>query len=269
MRNFICVFSLFAAFLAAAQQPKPPLAGKSEELFNKGMNLLTGTGASRSDVDAAHYLRNSAELGYAPAQDVLAYLLETGQTVPANPREAADWYRQAANQGDRLAQWSVGRLYFVGIGVQRDPDLAETWLKKAARQDDPFAEYLLGRVRQQRADLPPAADWFHKAAEQGLPQAQKRYGLALKNGRGVNVDKVQAYIWLLLAFEAGDHSVAADISGLEAELGTAQVEQAKTHARDLESTASREVNAHGCTGWPGEFDDIPAPPPPKIQKFCR
>jgi hypothetical protein len=37
----------------------------------------------------------------------------------------------------------------------------------------------------------------------------------------------------------------------------------------MERSVTRSVTAHGCTGWPGEFDAIPAPPPPDLQRFCR
>jgi hypothetical protein len=74
---------------------------------------------------------------------------------------------------------------------------------------------------------------------------------------------------MLVSNDAGNGRVARDLQSLEAELGTNQVEQAKTKARQMERSVSRSVNAHGCTGWPGEFGVIPAPPPPDLQRFCR
>jgi hypothetical protein len=44
---------------------------------------------------------------------------------------------------------------------------------------------------------------------------------------------------------------------------------AKAKARELEKSVSRAVNSRGCTGWDGEFDELPTAPPPKIQQFCR
>jgi TPR repeat protein len=110
---------------------------------------------------------------------------------------------------------------------------------------------------------------LQKAAEQGLPQAQYRLALLLKEGKGVNQDKFEAYVWLLVSFEAGFRAAATDLSFLEADLGSTQLERAKIKARERERSVSRTIVAHGCTGWSGEFKDIPAPPPPDIQRFCR
>jgi hypothetical protein len=82
----------------------------------------------------------------------------------------------------------------------------------------------------------------------------------------VSEDKFEAYIWFLLSFEAGNQSVSSDLQVLEAELGSNQVEQAKTRAR---SVGIRKALADGCTGWRGEFQVIPTPPPPEMQRYCR
>jgi len=124
-------------------------------------------------------------------------------------------------------------------------------------------------VKLDRQDYPNAAAWLGKAAQQGLPQAQEQLAKLLRDGQGVLQDKFEAYVWMLVSNDAGNGRVARDLQSLEAELGTNQVEQAKTKARQMERSVSRSVNAHGCTGWPGEFGVIPAPPPPDLQRFCR
>ena len=151
----------------------------------------------------------------------------------------------------------------------RDLNEAAGFFQSAANHGDAFGEYLLGQVKLERQDYPGAASWFRKAAEQGLPQAQEQLAKLLRDGQGVTVDKFEAYAWMLVSNDAGNRRVMGDLQGLEAELGTNQVEQAKTKAREMESSVTRNVTAHGCTGWVGEFDVIPAAPPPDIQKFCR
>jgi hypothetical protein len=49
----------------------------------------------------------------------------------------------------------------------------------------------------------------------------------------------------------------------------AEIAEAKTKARELETTVNRAVNAGGRTGWDGELDEFPSPPPPNLQRFCR
>jgi hypothetical protein len=291
MPRLLLAFLLMVSLLATlmAQQPKGPLGAESAAaLYEKGMNALMGTGISHHDVQALDYIRRSAQAGYGPAQVALGYFEETGSLTAREPQEAAQDYRKAALHGDRLAQWVLGRLYYTGDAAPiRDLNEAEKWLKQAASQGDPFGAHVLGVVRLERQDYPSAAKWFRAAAEQGLPQAQQQLGLLLKDGRGVPADKFEAYVWLLLSLEEGGRGehretaartaavggAPADIGDvlnrLEADLGTAQTEQAKSRVRELQASVSRAVTAHGCTGWPGEFDAIPATPPPDLHKFCR
>jgi uncharacterized protein len=241
----------------------------SPKLFGRGMNALTGSSATQSTANALEYFHRAAEQGYAPAQDVLGFFYETGIATPAEPAQAADWYKKAALQDDSLAQWRLGQLIYAGAFPPRDLNEASVWLQKSAAHDNAFAEYVLGRIKLERNDDPKAAEWFRKSAEQGLPQAQQQLALLLKRGQGVDVDKFEAYVWLLVSTDAGNRSAANDLQALEADLGSNQVEQAKTKARQVEQTANRSLSAHGCTGWPGEFDATPAPPPPDLQRFCR
>jgi TPR repeat protein len=231
-------------------------------LFEKGMNALSGAGFSRSDADAMNNFRAAADLGFAPAQVVMGYFADTGSV--REPQAALDWYKKAAEQDDALGQWLLGRLYF----LKGDMTNARRWLSAPADAGNPFAQYLLGRVLEDR-DYTQAPEWFRKAAEQGLPQAQARLGIVTRDGRGIKRDKFEAYVWLLMSFEAGNRSVESDLRLAEGDLGSTELDKAKAKARDWETTMSRDVVARGCTGWAGEFDEVPAPPPPPIQRFCR
>ena len=155
-----------------------------------------------------------------------------------------------------LAQWLLGRSYYLGGGIQQDLQAAQKWLKSAADQGNPFAQYYLARILADR-DYPKAPAMFKLAADQGLPPAQYYYAKALKDGRGIELDRFNAYVWLVIALDAGESRAQAEIS------------EAKAKARDLQQTVIRSVNARGCTGWDGEFYDLPSPPPPKLQRFCR
>jgi tetratricopeptide (TPR) repeat protein len=254
---------LLTPFLCYAQSPNP------ERLFEIGMNALTGIGDSYNEQTALENIRRSADVGYAPAQVMLGYFYETGRLVTREPGQAADWYKKASKQGDPIGSWLLGRLYYTGTGVPHDLNLAAAALQKAASQDDPFGEYLLGMVLLERPNYPQAASWFRKAALQGLPQAQLQLGLLLQDGKGMNVDKTQAYQWLLMSYEAGNQAAASPLRQLEGELSSSQIDQAKDQVRELQQTSNRVVVARGCTGWPGEFDAVPAPPPPDIQTYCR
>ena len=267
---------LFACFLLAAIALALPLssyaqAPSPERLFEMGLDAMNGIGPDRNPTEAVDNFRQSADRGYPPAEVMLGSLYDTGNAVPRDLGQAATWYKKAALQDDPIGEWLLGRLIFSGAIPPRDLNEAARWLQKSASHGDPFGEYLLGAVKLERQDYAQAAIWFRKAALQGMPQAQAQLGLLLKNGQGVTLDKNEAYVWLLVSYDAGNQStqVASVLAQLQAELGTNQVEACKDKARDLEQTASRVVTSRGCTGWPGEFNAIPAPPPPDIQSFCR
>ena len=266
----------FAVLVISAVIASSPCSAQStasalnpSDLFDKGMNALEGSSATRSDPNAIEYIRRSAERGFAPAQVVLGYFYETGRATAPDPRAAFEWYKKAAEQDDPLAQWQVGRMIYAGLVSARDLNEARTWLEKSAEHNDPFAQYLLGRIALERNDYLHSAKRFKQAGEQGLPQAQQRLALLMRDGQGVPQNKFDSYVWLLISNDAGMPSLTPDLQALEAELGSTRTEEAKTKARLLETSVTRSVVAHGCSGWPGEFDAIPAPPPPTLQKFCR
>ncbi len=238
------------------------------ELFEKGMNALAGSSATQSGANAIEYLHRSSELGFAPAQVVLGYLYETGRNTTTDPREALEWYKKAARQDDPLAQWLIGRLIYLGEVPPRDLNEASAWLEKASAHDNLFAEYLLGKIALERNDYARAANRFRQSAQQGLPQAQLQLAMLLRDGRGVALDRFEAYAWMLVSDNSSRVSTA-DLQALEAELSSAQVEQAKSKARELLGSTAGSIVSNGCTGWRGEFDVVPAPPPPDLQRFCR
>ncbi len=267
----LTAFVICFALSCVPSNAQTAAAGSSaSELFGKGMNALVGSNATRSGANAIEYFHRSAEMGYAPAQVVLGYLYETGRVTTADPREAFNWYRKAAQQDDPLAQWLAGRIIYAGAVPGRDLNEASGFLQSSADHGNPFGEYLLGQIKLERQDYSSAAAWFRKAAEQGLPQAQEQFAKLLRDGRGVAApDKFEAYVWMLVSSNAGNQRVASDLQALEADLGTNEVERAKAKARDMEGSVTRSVTPHGCTGWQGEFDVIPAPPPPDLQRYCR
>jgi hypothetical protein len=269
MRRLVQVFAMFATTCAAAsgQQLHAPI--NPTALFEKGMNALTGTGFSHNDLSGVDYIHQSADAGYAPAQAVMGYFAETGFSVQQDPAQALTYYTKAAAQGDRLSEWVLGRMYFTGVGEQRNLTEAERWLSKAANQGDAFGQLLLGSLKLERNDNASAAALFRKSAEQGLPQSQQQLGSMLKEGKGLPMNKLEAYIWLTLSYEAGNQSTASDIKQLETSLTNQEIEQAKSRVREFQSTNSRVVISRGCTGWAGEFNAVPSTPPADLQPFCR
>ena len=265
MRRTILPFILVLLSTIAPAQSSSP-----DSLYERGMDAITGVGPSQNDSLGIDYFRRSSDLGYGPAQIALAYYYETGTFLARDPGQAVDLYRKAAQQGDPLAGWLVGRLYFIGIGGVADRDAAQKWLKLSADQNNAYGAYFLGRLMADR-DYTKAPKLYKIAADQGLPQAQFFYAKALKDGRGIPLDRFTAYVWYTIAADAGFAAAGPDLGELNngGYLTTDQIEQAKAKARDLEQVVIRAVTARGCSGWDGEFDELPTPPPPKLQRFCH
>jgi uncharacterized protein len=249
--------------LTLAQSSSP------EALYERGVDAITGVGSSRNDALGIENFRHSAELGYGPGQIALGYYYETGNFLPRDPAQALDLYRKAAVQGDPLAGWLLGRLYFLA-GPLHNTDAARKWLKQAADQKDAFGAYYLGRLMADQ-DFTKAPALYKIAADQGLPQAQYFYAKALRDGRGVPQDRLTAYIWFSIASDAGYTPANADLNALDrgSFFSMDQISAAKAQAKDLEQVVIRAVTARGCSGWDGEFDEFPTPPPPQLQRFCH
>ena len=67
-------------------------------------------------------------------------------------------------------------------------------------------------------DLPAAAEWFRRAANAGVTNAQYNLAKLYENGYGVPENFSQAYIWYLIAAHAGDKDAAADAARIKASL---------------------------------------------------
>jgi TPR repeat protein len=130
------------------------------------LNDLTGSAQYRDETRGIDRIRRAADLGYAPAQTAMAFYSETAN-------KAFEWCKKAADQGDALGQWCVGTRYLSGNGTIRNVTSAEQWLRKAADQGNPFAAYMVGVIKLDK-EPKAAAPWFEQAAEQGLPQAQRK-----------------------------------------------------------------------------------------------
>jgi TPR repeat protein len=261
----LAVLGLLCAALCSAQSNSP------ESLYDRGVDAITGVGPMHDDVQGVDYFRRSAELGYGPAQIALGYYYETGGTIPKDTNQALELYRKAAQTGDPLAAWLAGRLYFLGNGVPHDMDAAQKWLKISASLNNAYGAYYLARLVSGRGDDAKAVPLYKIAADQGLPQAQYYYGKALKEGRGITRDRLNAYAWLTVAADAGYNAASQDLVELSRSgaLNLEQIAEAKTKARDMEQVVLRAINARGCAGWTGEFDEMPTPPPPPFQRYCH
>jgi TPR repeat protein len=217
MRRLIAIL-FFAVLAIPGKAQTNTLLLNAPQLFERGMSLLQGGTDTRRDLEAVEYFRHSTELGYAPAQVVLGYFYDVGTILTEEPGQALHWYKKAAEQDDVLGELLVGQVVLSGRAAPIDLNEASVWLKKSATQGDPFAAYLLGRVFLEGQDYSAAALWFRVAAMEGIPQAQRQLALLLKDGRGVQQDRIEAYVWLLIATDVLHESGSSVLTEIEGTL---------------------------------------------------
>ncbi|MBI2780082.1 MAG: DnaJ domain-containing protein [Gammaproteobacteria bacterium] len=140
------------------------------------------------------------------------------ETSNAKPKDTAHPAQQLAgqqakvNEGGHEAASEQGSA--VAIGTQGDAKQQGTPPQsslqtgelpgKAVAQRDPMASHSKKGVAYEKGQGVPqdpsqAAQWYRKAAEQGIPDAQYHLGKLYTVGKGVPIDNVEAYAWLSLA----------------------------------------------------------------------
>jgi TPR repeat protein len=150
-------------------------------------------------VGAMSTLRPAATAGYAPAQSLLAYILDRADLGD----EALVLYRAAAAQDDAEGHTGLADRYLTGRGVAKDEKLALLHFSKAAAQGHALSieviadSWLKGRFGLDAASDPSAARSavLLAAERQHLPSVD---GIAAgyRSGRfGLPVDEAEAARW--------------------------------------------------------------------------
>jgi len=109
-----------------------------------------------------------------------------------------DLLRPLACEGCTEAEFLMGYLFFTSAEVTKDE--SQAWLERAAAKDHPEALYHLSGLGQQ-IDFGPPEDETHgrlliRAAELGLPQAQRDLGCFYAIGEGgFQQDQVLGRLW--------------------------------------------------------------------------
>ena len=158
-------------------------------------------------IKALPYIRTSAELGYAPAQNTLGAYYAEGYGVPQNVNIAIEWYLKAAKQNDDTSQYNLAHLYYEGKLVEQNYSEAFKWYRKAAELGDAESQCKVGYFYRKglgtEVNYTEAVYWYTKAATQGDPIAQSNLANCYMRGEGVEVNLVKTYEWYKKSAESG------------------------------------------------------------------
>ncbi len=148
-------------------------------------------------------LTQSAELGYGPAQLMLAGLYETGEAgAPMDMGQSLDWTRRSAEGGYPRGMYAYGMHLFTGVDGTPDRPTGLDWIERAAR-----AGFVDGQFN---------AAVIHERGEGGMP-----------------VDHVRAYAWYRVAARSGDEQAANSVTRVGALLSEAERARAEDMAQDF------------------------------------
>jgi TPR repeat protein len=180
--------------LAAAAHGAPGDDYKRGEQAYRGGDVVTAMAA----------LRRAADQGHAPAQVLLAEILDRAEF----DEEAIAWYRRAAEQGNAAGEYGLGSMTLAGEGAKKDAAQAWFWFARAAeRKFEPAIIALANaHLRAAKGEEPVApeparaAEWLRKAAEiDYLPAVDALARAFREGGFGVAPDAAQAERYLAQA----------------------------------------------------------------------
>jgi TPR repeat protein len=151
--------------------------------------------------------------------------------------EAFELLLPEAQAGNAAAQLYIANMYRRGYGVKRELPAAALWYHRAAEQGEPSGMYNYGvHLRDGvgvETDHAAATQWFEKAARKGHPGAMLNLGLRLFSGKGIERNRLLGYAWVHKAAGKGSVPAIRRRRSLEGDLDTDQIRRARKMARDL------------------------------------
>ena len=129
--------------------------------------------------------------------------LLSGSTVSAEAYKLSDTLDGLSAD----SQYNLGLLYYKGKGVPQDYVKAAEWFTRAANQGIVNAQVFIAEMYYNGRGVPQnyfeTFKWYQKAANQGNFQAQYNLGNAYYNGNGVRQNYIQAKEWYGKACDSG------------------------------------------------------------------
>ncbi len=226
--GLLCIVGLALALQADAAPIDDAMLALVSGDSAKGISMLRAL-AENGDIQAAIFLGDTYHDG-------------TGD-IPKDYVESTKWYRSVANHGVPMGQYDLGRAYFGGEGVARngaealklyhlaaDRGYAPAQVQVAHAYTDPRLFDLKG-IAENPAE---GAKWLRRAAEQGDGDGQGVLGQFYEDGKGVQQDYVQAYMWETLA-----------IASMESKKGKYFADEVRAARDELTGKMSKSQIAEG------------------------
>lgn len=119
-----------------------------ESFYNVGLMYRDGVGYEQNLGFAAHWLKQSAARGYAPAMYALGEISYFGgENYPKNLNAALYWWDKGIDLGEVNSMLKMADLYIKGEELQRDLFIAQRYLNTAKQSNSPDVELYLYSLR--------------------------------------------------------------------------------------------------------------------------
>ena len=134
----------FKEYQEAAQWLRPwAEKGQVEAQYRLGTLNENGQGIAKNLEEAKRWYRNAAAQGHVRARRRLD-ALEGKTTRDSSETVAIRWYLDLAEQGDAEAQYNLAFMYETGFSVPKDNGKAARWYEPAAEKKHVLAQLRLG-----------------------------------------------------------------------------------------------------------------------------
>ena len=184
---------IWAALALAAAMTAPELHADARSDGERGIEEYRRGNL----IESMRLLEKAAAEGYAPAQTMLAFILDASE----DDTQAFHWYQQAAEAGDAAGLFGLGGMYAKGEGTEKDPERAGELIEQAAELGYLQGMRLYAHALEHgqlgfSAQPQRAAEWYRKAAEAGDGISMRRLQQAYAAGQlELPVDPAQAEAW--------------------------------------------------------------------------
>ena len=207
----------FLGILLRKSDPQESLAmfkkageqGMARAMAEAGLMISNGDGAPADMVEAAKWLKRSAEAGFPEGMLLYAECLLTGKGTAVDERQAFEFYSKAAALGNVAAKSHLGRLYQHGVGVpSADPKKAFQLFEEAAAQGFVEAQGRLGAMYMNGDAVPKnprkAVQLWEDGAAKGDAVCMLFFAMSLESGAVAPPNKTEATFWYQKAAKAGN-----------------------------------------------------------------
>ena len=185
--------------------------GYAPAMYYMGVYYMNGYGVEQNDESAYKCFLKAAEKGDLQATDALAICCFNGYGVEKNLSDAFKYYNIAAERGYTKSQVAIGNMYNKGMGVEKNSEKAYYWYNLAAEQGEPVALYYVAEYYSAKDSVggkkamkqSRAFDYYKRAAEGNVSEAQMYLSRCYQTGRYVKKNKKEAFQWALRAANGG------------------------------------------------------------------